>query len=115
MPIKHLVLAIVIGAGMLFLVLELVRRRKLLEEYAILWVVTGVVLLIFGTQVGLLRKVANLLSVQTPAFVLMLFGMIFLILVCLHFSIKLTSITHKLKNLAQEVALLKHKASKEGK
>lgn len=107
MPVKHIIIAIISGIGLLGLIIELIRRRKLLEEYSILWIFTGIILVIFALKVDLLIQVARLLDIKIPAFVLLVFGFIFLILVCLQFSIKLTSITHKIKNLTQELSLLK--------
>lgn len=116
MPIKHIIIAIVIGIGLLSLIIELIRRRRLLEEYAILWILTGIILLVFALKIDLLLIVARFLDIKTPAFTLLLFGFLFLVLVCLQFSIKLSAHTQKIKNIAQELSLLKHQlGAKSGK
>ena len=48
MPLRQQVMVVLASVGLLVIILELVRRRKLREEYSWLWMLTGVVILVLG-------------------------------------------------------------------
>jgi hypothetical protein len=101
------ILAVVVTALMVGVVLELVRRRRLVERYALLWMVVAVVLLVLAVWTQLLTWVAvDLLSFKVPANFLFVaaFGVGFVLL--LHFSVATSRLSEETKILAQEVARL---------
>ena len=102
------IVALIITAVMLGVVLELVRRRRLAERYALLWMMVAVALLILAVWKGLLADISNLIGIQVPANALFLaaFGVIFILL--LHFSVAVSRLGEEAKILAQEVARLDH-------
>jgi hypothetical protein len=102
------IVALILTAVMLGLVLELVRRRRLAERYALLWMMVAVALLILAVWKGLLADISNLIGIQVPANALFLaaFGVIFILL--LHFSVAVSRLAEEAKILAQEVARLDH-------
>src|SRR4029077_15431619 len=81
------IVALIVTAVMLGVVLELVRRRRLAERYALPWMIFPIVLLVFAAWRGLLSGVANLVGIAVPANALFLaaLGVIFILL--LHFSV----------------------------
>jgi hypothetical protein len=89
------------------LVLELVRRRKLSEEYSVLWLLsmTAVALAAFATP--LLRWVTHAFGILYEASTVFFFGLVFVVLVLLHLSVKLSRLGREAQVLAQEVALLR--------
>jgi hypothetical protein len=101
-----------IGLGILVTILELIRKRKLREEYSVLWFVTGIGMLVLALWFPLLEKLTALLGVVWPATTLFLFGLIFLVLISLHFSIKVSLLSDQVKDLAQEAALLSEEVSR---
>jgi hypothetical protein len=100
------IVALVVTAVMLGLVLELVRRRRLAERYALLWMLVAVALLLLAVWKGLLGDAAQLVGIQVPANALFLaaIGVIFILL--LHFSVAVSRLGEETKILAQEVARL---------
>jgi hypothetical protein len=102
------IVAVLATAVALGIVLELVRRRRLAERYALLWMVVAVVLVVLAVWTELLSWLTKLVGVDLPANFLFLaaFGVGFLLL--LHFSVAITRLSDETKILAQEVARLEH-------
>jgi hypothetical protein len=101
------VLSGVVAVLLVLLVLELVRRRKLNEEYSLLWVVsmTGVAFFAFSTP--LLRWVTQAFGILYEASTVFFFGLVFVVLVLLHLSTKLSRLGNDQQVLVQELALLR--------
>jgi hypothetical protein len=98
----------IIGSGaLLIVVVELIRRGRLKERYALLWLLAGAVLLFLSLSRGLLDAIARLLGIFYPPSFLFLLAFFFLLLITLHFSVVLSSLSDKNKKLAQELALLR--------
>lgn len=106
MPIRNKVVALAFGIMMLLLVVELVRRRKLREEYSWLWLMTGTVILLLALWFDLLKWMTHLVGAITPSSTIFLFAFLFLILISLHFSVVISKLTDRNKELAQKHALL---------
>ena len=100
------IFAIVGSALLFFFVLELVRRRRLGEPYAILWLVASAVLLVLSVWDDLLASLADLVGIQTPANALFVVGFGFVLVLLLSFSSVLSRLSRENKLLAQEVARL---------
>jgi hypothetical protein len=100
-------LVAVIGAGALLLtVLEMVRRRRLMERYALLWLLSAVVLLTLGIWSSALAKISHALGVIYPPNALFFIGIGFILLLLLHFSSAVSRLTNQSEMLAQRLALL---------
>jgi len=106
MPIRNKIVALAFGIMMLLLVIELVRRRKLREEYSWLWLMTGAIILLLALWFGLLKWVTQLVGAVTPSSTIFLFAFLFLILISLHFSVVISKLTNQNKELAQRYAIL---------
>lgn len=100
--------AILIAVSIFIIILELVRRRKLREEYSWLWLLTGTVLIVLTIWYDLLVMVTRFIGAVLPTSALFLFGMIFLMLVCLQFSIRISKLTDQIKDLTQELTILQY-------
>lgn len=97
---------IVMAIGLFALVLELVRRRRLREEFSVLWFLTCFVI---GTLVLFPRSLAwlaGLLDIERPANMLFVCGIVFVIIIQIHQSVKVSGLIGQVENLTQEVALL---------
>jgi hypothetical protein len=100
----------IIGAGALLLaILELVRRRRLLERYALLWLFSGVVLLALAVWRGALEQLALLVGIAYPPNALFFVAFAFVLLLLLHFSVAVSRLTDQSKLLAQRLALLEER------
>jgi hypothetical protein len=98
------------GTLVLFLiVLELVRRRRLLERYALVWLGSALVLLALGIWQGLLGKIANAIGVFYPPTALFVIAFGFILLLLLHFSTAVSRLTDQSKVLAQRLALMEQR------
>ena len=100
------IFAIAGSALLLFFVLELVRRRRLGEPYAILWLLAAFVLLILSIFDGLLDDLAELVGIRTPANALFVVGFGFILVLLLSFSSVVSRLSRENKLLAQELARL---------
>ncbi|MBM3240335.1 DUF2304 domain-containing protein [Candidatus Poribacteria bacterium] len=92
--------------GLLIIVLELVRRKKLKEEYSLLWIFTVVVLLTLLIWRGSLKLIAHALGIFYPPNALFVIGSMFILAILLHFSVVISSFKRKQQELAQQFALL---------
>jgi hypothetical protein len=98
----------VLGSGsVLVLVVELIRRGRLKEKYSLLWLFAASVLLVFSLSRDLLEYAAQLFGVFYPPSFLFLLAFFFLLLITLHFSVVLSGLSDRNKQLAQELALLR--------
>ena len=106
MELKIQLLAIVASAGLLVVVLELVRRRRFLERYAIVWLAAAFVLLALAIWKGLLSDLARAIGIAYPPNALFLVAFGFVLLLLLHFSLAVSRLSDQTKVLAQRLALL---------
>jgi hypothetical protein len=106
MPLRNKMVALMVGIGMLVLIIDLVRRRKLREEYSWLWLLTGFVILLLTMWFDLLKWITHLVGAIAPSSTIFLFAFLFLILISLHFSVVISRLTDRNKELAQRSALL---------
>jgi hypothetical protein len=104
------IVAVIVTAIILGVILELVRRRRLVERYALLWMSAAVGLLVLAVWRGALNVLADVLGIADPvnALFLVAFGVTFVLL--LHFSIATSRLSEETKILAQEVARLEAEA-----
>jgi hypothetical protein len=100
----------IIGAGaLLFVILELVRRRRLLERYALVWLGSGFVLLALAIWRGALNQLASLVGIASPPNALFFVALAFVLVLLLHFSVAVSRLTDQSKVLAQRLALLEER------
>ena len=102
-----------VGASIiaLLIVLELVRRRHLSEQYSLLWLGTAVVMLVVGAWRDLLHSLAALVNIHHPPNLLFLLAALFLLFIQLYFSTVITRLTREGKEAAQQIALLRYEMS----
>jgi len=98
-----------VGAALisLLVILELVRRRRLSEEYSLLWLGTAIVMLILGLWRDLLHSLAALVGIYDPSNLLFLLAALFMLFIQLYFSTIITRLTQESKESAQQIALLR--------
>jgi hypothetical protein len=100
------IVAIVVTVLLFALVLELVRRRRLVERYALLWMVAAVALLVLAIWRDLLEIGSDALGIAVPANALFLVAFAVIFVLLLHFSVATSRLGDETKILAQEVARL---------
>jgi hypothetical protein len=103
-----MVLAISASLVLLLYILEMVRRRKLREEYSILWLFGSIVILVLSIKRDWLEWASQAVGIYYPPSFLFLVGILFIMLILIHFSITISKLYQMNKKIAQELALLKH-------
>jgi len=107
MPIKQKIFALLICCFVFVFTINLVRKRKLREEYSILWLATSLLMFVLVIRYEWLVSLTALIGAGLPTTTLFICSIIFLMLIAVQFSIKISSLTDQVKNLAQENALLR--------
>ncbi len=108
-------LAIAGSAVVFFAVLELIRRGRLKERYSLLWLFAGIVMLVLSLSRGLLESIAHLVGIFYAPSLLFLVAFIFLLAITLHYSVIISGLSEKNRQLAQEIALLRMKMDELGR
>jgi len=106
LPGHQKTVAIVLSIAMFLVVVELVRKRKLREEYSLVWMLTAFALLVLAIQHRLLNVVRDLVGAVEPTSALFFGALVFLMLLSLQFSVRLSKLTFRNRTLSQRVALL---------
>ena len=94
-------------------IIDLVRRRKIGIQYSILWLFMGVVIFIVATWYDSLLIVTSLIGAVVPTTTLFIFGILFLMVMTLHLTMRITQQQITIVQLAQEIALLKHELERD--
>jgi hypothetical protein len=103
------ILTVCVAAILVVGVLELVRRRRLLERYALVWLVSSVVLLGLSIWRGALDRIAEQIGVSYPPNALFIVAFGFVLWMLLHFSVAVSRLSDQSKVLAQRLALLEER------
>ena len=114
-PLRVTIVGVVASLILILVVLELVRGRRLKERYALLWLATGIALLVLSAWRGGLNTIAGWLGVTGyPPAVLFAVATLFIFLVLLHYSTVISKLTDENVELAQRVALLEERVGRLG-
>jgi hypothetical protein len=105
------IVAIVGAVGLLVLVLELVRRRSLMERYALLWLASSLVILVLAVWSDALTVLARQLGIVSAPNALFFVALAFVLFLLLHFSAAMSRLTDQSKVLAQRQAILEQRLS----
>jgi hypothetical protein len=105
-----IVLAVVVCA----LIFELVRRKRLMERYAILWLVAGLTVLVLGVWKGLLTTLSHAVGIYYPPSALFAVAFVFVLVLLVHFSLTVSRLSDQNKVLAQRLALLQRRLEEAG-
>lgn len=109
MELRIQLLAIAASGFLLLIVLELVRRKAFLERYALLWLLSALVLLGLSIWQGFLEELASAIGIAYPPNALFLVAFGFVLILLLHFSLAVSRLSDQSKVLAQRVALLEQR------
>jgi hypothetical protein len=106
MEAKLQIVAIVASSTLVLIVFELLRRRRLVERYALLWLGSSLVLLLLSVWTGLLKIVSDAVGIVYPPNALFVIAFGFVLVLLLHFSLAISRLSGETKVLAQKVARL---------
>ncbi|MCU1522875.1 MAG: hypothetical protein JWM01_1603 [Arthrobacter sp.] len=102
-----LLMGSIVVVAILFFVFEMLRRQKLREKYAVLWIIIGIGTLLLSAFPAVLERLSGLLGIQVPANLLFIMTLVLLVGVCLHLSREQSQAEDEVRILGEEVALLK--------
>ena len=109
-PLAVSIVAAIASVGLLLVVLDLIRRRRLRERYALLWLATGVVLLVLAIWRSGLNTIAAWVGVTGyPPAVLFAVAVLFILLVLLDYSTVISRLSDQNTVLAQRIGLLEQR------
>ncbi len=115
MPVRQQIFAIIICIIVFAAAIDLVRRRMLREEYSVLWLTTSVVMFALVIKYDWLEALTRFIGASLPTTTLFIGSIVFLMLISVQFSIKISRLTNQMKNMVQDNALLRAELDRLGK
>ncbi len=106
--------AAILAVAVVVVVIELVRRRRLSEEFSLLWILASVGAATLALWTGLLTGITRALGALYETSTIFFFGLLFVMAVLLIYAVKLTRLSQESRRLAQDVALLRRRLEAEG-
>ena len=107
MPIQQQIFALLVCVAVFVVVVDMVRKRRLREEYSVLWLITSAVMFVLVLRYQWLVALTALIGAGLPTSTLFLCSIIFLMLLSVQFCIKISRLTDQVKDLSQENALMR--------
>jgi len=108
-PLRVSIFAAIASILLLAVIFELIRSRRLQERYALLWMATGLVLLVFSVWRDGLNVLSRTVGIAYPPSALFLLASLFILVVLLHYSTVISELAERNLMLAQRIALLEQK------
>lgn len=112
MTLRMRLFTFAIGASLFILIIELVRRKKIREEYSFLWLLSGAIICILSLWYEALSWITKIVGAAYAPSILFFFGLIFLAVISIFYSVKLSSLSNQVKNLAQKTAIMEAEKDK---
>lgn len=109
MKIDIFFFAALFSLGFLIVVLEFVRTKKLKEQYSLLWLLIGAVMIILSLWRNLLNLVAHWLGIFYAPSLLFMVGILFSFALILHYSVIISKLHTQNVRMAQEIGILNKK------
>src|SRR4051812_22503440 len=107
MPIRQKIVFLLITGLLLLAVVELVRRRRLRVEYSWLWLLSAFTIIGLILRYDVLIALTGFVGAVIPTSTLFFLCILFLVLLNIHYSVQITTLGREVKDLAQELAILR--------
>ena len=114
MTVRVSVFAAIAALLLLVVIFELIRSRRLHERYAIMWLLTGSVILVLAVWRDALGTLAGWVGIAYPPSALFVLASLFILIVLLHYSTVISKLADQNRILAQRLALLESRIGREG-
>jgi hypothetical protein len=108
-PLRVSIAAAIAAAILLLVVFELIRSRRLQERYALLWLLTGIVIFALAAWRSLLGWASDAVGIAYPPSALFVLASFFILLVLLHYSTVISKLSEQNTILAQRIAMLENR------
>jgi len=106
--IKMQIVSLLFSGFILYFIFEMVRKKKIKEEYSIVWFIMGFVFLFISIFPTVIDKLGKIFGIAYAPTLILLFLIAFILTVLIHFSVVLSRLSEKNKDLIQEIGLLKY-------
>ncbi len=100
-------IAAMAAVGLAMFVLDLVRRRKLSEDFSLLWLLSTAGIALLGFSTGVLQAVTRALGIMYESSTVFAAGIGFTVILLLYVSVRLSRLAHENLLLTRELALLR--------
>ncbi|MBF0319342.1 MAG: DUF2304 domain-containing protein [Nitrospirae bacterium] len=107
------VLIILTGLFVFFIIFELVRRKKFREDLSILWFAVGFLIICGAFADTLINALARFLGVGYPPIMIIIFLILILIVSLMYFSMLISELKSRIKELTQKIAFIEYELDKE--
>ena len=97
---------VVLGLVVMLFVLNQVRRKKIREEYSLLWILSAAVLVLSATFIKSVEKLSHLVGIYYPPAFLFLVAILMVMVLQFHFSTVISTLREQNKNLTQDLGIL---------
>lgn len=108
MTLKQQIFSLLVSITVFFFTIDLVRKKRLREEYSLLWLATSLTMIVLIFKYDWLVWLTQSIGAVLPTTTLFLGSILFLLILSVQFSIKISRLTEQVKDLVQENALLRH-------
>lgn len=106
---QHQFITVSVSITFMLFILRLVKRKKMREAYSILWFIMGILFIILSAWEQLLHKITIFIGAKFPASILFFFGILFSLVLLVHFSIEISTLRKQNNALNQAIGLLENK------
>jgi hypothetical protein len=107
-PFRQKVFFLIIAIALLLTIIELVRRRRMRVEYSWVWIAGGCTTILLIIQYDLLIWLTGVVGAAIPTSTLFFLCVLYLAALSLDYSVRLSTLRWQVKELSQEIALLRH-------
>lgn len=107
MPLRQQIFSLVVSFLVFVFTVEMVRKKKLREEYSVLWISTSIVMFVLILKYDWLVALTEIIGAKLPTTTLFIGSIVFLVLISVQFSIKISRLSDQIKDLVQENAILR--------
>lgn len=108
---RQMLASFVIGIALLALIIRLVQRGRLDIAYCWLWIGIGMGIMLVVVQYDWVVRLSRLIGAVMPTTTVFLVGFVVILLLCLQFSLVISSHRRQIKRLTQQLALLQQAQS----
>ena len=109
MNVRIQIIALILSIAITGMIFELVRKRRLREEYSLLWLVAGVSFLVLSMKRSLVESLSRFMGIAYAPSALFVLALFFGMVLCLHFSLVLSRLSERSKVLTQQNALMEQR------
>ncbi len=115
MTISQRLIAAIASLIVMVVIVDLVRRRRLREEYALLWLGSALLILLVSLFSNVVTWLARVLGIAHPAYALFVIALLLGMVLAIHFTVVLSKLTAQNWRLTQEIGLLRRQLEEDSR